>query len=465
MPLTKSNNVASYSLWGCNPKYLIGALENARLIPKIYEGFSTRFFVDNLVPTSIIYQLKDHGAEIIFTNEFGTARNGMFWRFKFLPNDDIVLVRDCDSRPSEREFACYTHWLTTDKNVSTIVDHPYHQEFVLPGLMNFKAQHFLNLYDTLVNVSKNIEYGVDYQAFRDISHIISPQLITYGRDVKILHKRNKLHFVGEVFNADGSNVQAHTDALRHHLDQSESHLYIYHHLGLGDCFDLNAAVRILLDQHNLERVYVFCKRKFEKIISYMYRDNTSIIVLPIDADTYEQEVKNVSTTIGNDPNFLIIGHNNYQAHGGREKELGKACAELFYEQIGIPFERRFTDWKFERDLLEEERVFNKLNPTGEDYIFVHHDPSRGFTIPDKKIFDIYGKSVKLVYNDMSENPLHFFKILEEAKQIHSMESSFKSLIEVLEFKKDVWFHNFRPGASSFLGKTRQNWKEITYANV
>lgn len=462
MPLAPKNKVVSYSLWGCDSKYLIGAVENARLIPQIYPGFTTRFWVDNLVPTPVIYQLKDLGAEIIFTNEFGTARNGMFWRFKFSPSDEIVLIRDCDSRPSSRERACYDHWLTTDKNISTVVDHPFHQEFVLPGLMNFKAQHFLNLYDILVSISKNIEYGVDYQAFRDISHLIAPQLITYGRDLPIPHVRQNLHFCGEIFNADGSNIPEHTHALRRHLDQSEPHLYVYHHLGMGDCFDLNAAVRILLEHYNLKRIYVFCKKRFGGIISYMYRDNPSIVVLPIEAGTYEQEVRSVVEIVGHDPNYLEIGHRNYQAHGGREKELGKACAELFYEQVGIPFEQRFTGWKFERDLAEEERVFNKLNPTGEDFIFVHHDPSRGFTIPDEKIFDIYGKPVKLVYNDMSENPLHFFKILEESKQIHSMESSFKSLIEVLEMKKECYFHNFRPGASSFLGKTFQDWKEVTY---
>jgi len=53
--------------------------------------------------------------------------------------------------------------------------------------------------------------------------------------------------------------------------------------------------------------------------------------------------------------------------------------------------------------------------------------------------------------------------LEKAEQIHIIESSFKSIIEVLPLREGLFFHNFRPEhASSYLGKTRQNFIEIKY---
>jgi len=64
---------------------------------------------------------------------------------------------------------------------------------------------------------------------------------------------------------------------------------------------------------------------------------------------------------------------------------------------------------------------------------------------------------------MSENIFHFCKLFEEAHQIHCMESSFRSLVETLNIQGDLYFHNFREGASGFLGNsTIQPWKEIEW---
>ena len=62
---------------------------------------------------------------------------------------------------------------------------------------------------------------------------------------------------------------------------------------------------------------------------------------------------------------------------------------------------------------------------------------------------------------MEENLFHFIKILENAKQIHCMESCFRSIVETTDVTGELFFHNFRDAASGFLGNsTKQNWKEI-----
>ena len=64
---------------------------------------------------------------------------------------------------------------------------------------------------------------------------------------------------------------------------------------------------------------------------------------------------------------------------------------------------------------------------------------------------------------MSENLFHFCKILENAKQIHCMESCFRSLVETLDTKGEFFFHNFRDGASGYLGNSTQKpWEEIKW---
>ena len=61
---------------------------------------------------------------------------------------------------------------------------------------------------------------------------------------------------------------------------------------------------------------------------------------------------------------LVVGHHHYP--WGKEKELGMGCAEIFYKQVGIPYERRFNDYYVEREPEQEDRVYNKLNPADED---------------------------------------------------------------------------------------------------
>ncbi len=73
--------VVSFSLWGKQPKYLIGALRNAELCPRIYPGWVARFYVGASVPLDILHRLSLLGAEVIRMNEPGDWR-GMFWRFE-----------------------------------------------------------------------------------------------------------------------------------------------------------------------------------------------------------------------------------------------------------------------------------------------------------------------------------------------------------------------------------------------
>jgi len=93
---------------------------------------------------------------------------------------------------------------------------------------------------------------------------------------------------------------------------------------------------------------------------------------------------------------------------------------------------------------------------------VHDDPVRGFEISDEKVLEFSDeKDICIIRNDMTENLFYYGKLLENANQIHCMESCFRSLVETLDIKGQLYFHNFRSGASGYLGNsTRKNWKEV-----
>ena len=64
--------IISFSLWGDNPKYTIGALKNANLALTIYPEWICRYYVAKSVPNDIITQLESlSNVEIIKMDEEG----------------------------------------------------------------------------------------------------------------------------------------------------------------------------------------------------------------------------------------------------------------------------------------------------------------------------------------------------------------------------------------------------------
>jgi len=128
--------VISFGLWGTNPKYLQGALENARLQPKVYPGWVCRFFIAADVPGNIIDELKSLGCEIVLTKRPGTYRKARYWRIgvAFDPSVSHYIIRDCDSRINEREADAVKEWLLSGKSFHIMRDHKKHTAPIMGGM-------------------------------------------------------------------------------------------------------------------------------------------------------------------------------------------------------------------------------------------------------------------------------------------------------------------------------------------
>ena len=85
------------SVWGDNPRYIIGAKRQTELAKKFYNDFRVRIYTDN--PENF----SDIDAEIVQMTT--NLNNGYFWRFlpMFESSENITLVRDADGRITHRE--------------------------------------------------------------------------------------------------------------------------------------------------------------------------------------------------------------------------------------------------------------------------------------------------------------------------------------------------------------------------
>lgn len=223
--------VISYSLWGNDRKYTIGAIRNIALAKQLYPGWKIRFYVDVSVPTSTISQINEEGTtdvEVVEIDVLGDYQS-LFWRLQPLWEDDIeiTLIRDADSRLSLRERICVDEWLNSDKGIHTMFDHPYHDRMygIMPGMSGFKKGVYQSIkydIDIFLMSSNKFNYGCDYKFFMSVynkkikSNIMIHDSIKPGVDgaLNFPRKREGLEFVGKIYDHCDRTILEHEEILR-----------------------------------------------------------------------------------------------------------------------------------------------------------------------------------------------------------------------------------------------------------
>lgn len=223
---------------------------------------------------------------------------------------------------------------------------------------------------------------------------------------------------------------------------------IYHHLGLGDNIICNAIVNEYSTK--IEKLFIFSKPKFYESVSFLYRHNPRIIVIPAD-DSESRTIFNAIQT----EYKLLLGFEDLEK---AQLKHNVNFDEAFYKIAGLPFEYRFDRFKLQRDAEREEDLFKKLYIEKGKYIFLHDDNTRNFTI--KRDY-IKNKQLPVVWPNpkVTNNIFDYCSIIENAAEVHVIDSSFKNLCENLDIKtNDLFYHcYFR---SRNITKSRKNWNLI-----
>ena len=93
--------VIAFSLWGSNPKYVIGAIRNAELAERLYPGWVCVFYIDFNTVSDIEVQFLDAktNTEILPMPNKMDGWKGMFARFLEVSNskNSVTIIRDCFS--------------------------------------------------------------------------------------------------------------------------------------------------------------------------------------------------------------------------------------------------------------------------------------------------------------------------------------------------------------------------------
>jgi hypothetical protein len=139
--------VISYSLYGQQLKFLVGAIKNAQLAQRFFPGFTVRFYVGKSVPTwcrSTLALFPNVEIIPVDAEENSLAR---MWRFRAVldPSVDVVLSRDADARLSYREVLAHQEFLDSQFDFHIIRNHPTGHGYLISAGMfacKNKGMHF-----------------------------------------------------------------------------------------------------------------------------------------------------------------------------------------------------------------------------------------------------------------------------------------------------------------------------------
>lgn len=197
---------------------------------------------------------------------------------------------------------------------------------------------------------------------------------------------------------------------------------IYHHLGLGDHIACNGLVRHFAESAPIKLI---CYKKNIRNVSYMYRDNPVIDFIGVDSDGEASGIVASHTNVKRLGFIFNPSYSNIMSYD-----------RAFYAMANIDFNIRFNKFFLQRDQEAEDKVYKALNPDNDPYIYVHDDKTLNYVIDNTK----HRNDIKIIYNDMNYGMFDMGKIIENATEIHTMQTGFLDLCHSMDIKCPIYIH-------------------------
>lgn len=225
--------------------------------------------------------------------------------------------------------------------------------------------------------------------------------------------------------------------------------YIYSHLGLGDHVICNGLYRELIS--NDEEYTLFVKRHNIKTVSFMLSDLKNVYIQESD-DLDAQRIVGMNVE-----NSIVIGFCTFPYRDAKDFD------DSFYFQHGVDFKKRWSSFRCERDIDSEKILFERFGVKEGEYVFVHDDIDRGYEIDESYIIN---KDLPIIRPNReldTGNAFDYCYLMQNSKESHFMDSSFRLIFDSLELRNDnIFFHvNLKNGINrGYLPHSKLNFKII-----
>ena len=137
-PLNPAENIIAYCLWGNEPRYQAPLLENIRILPHLFPGWTIRVYHDAAMDAAFLQALRSGGADLrpmTLAPDVPPHRR-LLWRFAVLGDPAVrrYLIRDADSLLSVKERVAVDAWLNSGYAFHAMRDWFTHTDLLLAGL-------------------------------------------------------------------------------------------------------------------------------------------------------------------------------------------------------------------------------------------------------------------------------------------------------------------------------------------
>ena len=240
---------------------------------------------------------------------------------------------------------------------------------------------------------------------------------------------------------------------------------LYFHQGWTDIINCLALINYYRNLY--DKIYLIIRNDSYELINFYTKDITNIQILyeekqNIDDNGIQFVINKYNNINLNNVDFLGIGcHDSSRRdqYNNKFRFIDNCFVKGFYLSYDIPYIERINSFNISRDYKLEEEIYNKfINLYGNDYILYHESIEN---------YDTHKKIVNL--NKISNIYFDYIKVLENAIEIHLLDSSWAAICYLLDSKYKlfqnknipIYLYAKRNYNQMFLDPVKlENWKII-----
>lgn len=169
------NNIFSFCIFGNAPKYCKGLVKNLEQIKVFFPDWKVYIVVGNDVNQNFIDIYSSFDNVIIKKYDFSDLTLMTYRMFAYdMPNIDIMICRDADSRFTDRDIWCINQFINSDYKMFTVRDHLYHQVPIMGGQwgikhdVNINMEHLYSIYLEERQIKNTNYYQCDQDFLREM---------------------------------------------------------------------------------------------------------------------------------------------------------------------------------------------------------------------------------------------------------------------------------------------------------
>ena len=205
--------VFSFCVYGAKPIYCEGLVRNLEAIARHYPTFETHIYAGNDVPNEYLKRYESFRRTMVHRLPF-TGGRLTFHRFLAIdiPDVELMIVRDADSRLTDRDIWCIDQFLASTWRIYCVRDHKYHTREIMAGLWGMRripefsmgkafsefapGYHDIDAYQADQDFLRN----VIYRKFKGVTLAYSPNWSYPGENHRLitLERKDDYDFCGNV---------------------------------------------------------------------------------------------------------------------------------------------------------------------------------------------------------------------------------------------------------------------------